>query len=98
MSAIWRQKLGIARILVPLRAGVLSALGLVLAPAAFDIARTRKMPLQALDFAELAGEVAAMQRGDCRREAREGRARTPRFEVALGLGYIGQSYHVPVSV
>ena len=22
----------------------------------------------------------------------------PRFEVALGLGYIGQSYHVPVSV
>src|SRR6185295_11240803 len=39
-------KLGIRRILVPLRAGVLSALGLVLAPAAFDIARTRKVPLQ----------------------------------------------------
>ena len=29
---------------------MLSALGLVLAPAAFDIARTRKTPLQALEF------------------------------------------------
>ena len=48
-------KLGIRRVLIPLRAGVLSALGLVLAPAAFDIARTRKVPLQTLNFADLAG-------------------------------------------
>ena len=55
------RKLRISRILVPLRAGVLSALGLVLAPAAYDIARTRKTPLQGLDFRALAGDVAEMQ-------------------------------------
>ena len=38
-------KLGIRRVLVPLRAGVLSALGLLLSPAAFDLKRTRKQPL-----------------------------------------------------
>src|SRR5215510_4451901 len=47
-------KLGLKRILVPLRAGVLSALGLVLAPAAYDIARTWKTPLAALDVHALA--------------------------------------------
>jgi N-methylhydantoinase A len=90
-------KLGIRRILVPLRAGVLSALGLVLAPAAFDIARTRKVPLQRLNFAELAGEVDAMQH-EIAAKLREVDAHIPRFDVALGLGYIGQSYHVPVGV
>ena len=90
-------KLSIRRILVPLRAGVLSALGLVLAPAAFDIARTRKVPLQALNFAELAAEVADL-RGEIAAKLREVDAAAPRFEVALGLGYVGQSYHVPVSV
>lgn len=90
-------KLGIRRVLIPLRAGVLSALGLVLAPAAFDIARTRKVPLQTLNFTDLAGEVAAMQE-EIAVKLREVDAGTPRYEVALGLGYIGQSYHVPVSV
>lgn len=90
-------KLGIRRILVPQQAGVLSALGLVLAPAAFDIARTRKVALQALDFAELAREVAAMCE-EIAAKLREVDATAPRFDVALGLGYVGQSYHVPVNV
>jgi N-methylhydantoinase A len=90
-------KLGIRRILVPLRAGVFSALGLVLAPAAFAIARTRKVPLQRLNFAELAREVEAMQH-EIAAKLREVEAQIPRFDVALGLGYIGQSYHVPVGV
>jgi N-methylhydantoinase A len=90
-------KLGSRRILVPLQAGVLSALGLILAPAAFDIARTRKVPLAALNFAELALEVAAMQQ-QVGAKLREVDAGMPRFAVTLGLGYIGQSYHVPVAV
>ena len=90
-------KLGIRRVLIPLRAGVLSALGLVLAPAAFDIARTRKVPLQTLNFADLAGEVAGMQE-EIAVKLREVDAGNPRYEVALGLGYIGQSYDVPISV
>jgi len=90
-------KLGIRRILVPLQAGVLSALGLVLAPAAFDIARTRKVPVRTLNFPDLAQQVAAMQEEIAGR-LREVDAGTPRYDVALGLGYIGQSYHVPVGV
>lgn len=90
-------KLGIRRILIPQRAGVLSALGLVLAPAAFDIARTRKTALTALNFAELAREIATM-RAEISAKLAEVDATQPRFDVALGLGYVGQSYHVPVSV
>ena len=91
------KKLRISRILVPLRAGVLSALGLVLAPAAYDIARTRKTPLQLLDFRVLAGDVAEMQ-AEIAAKLQEVENAPASFEVMLGLGYIGQSYHVPVSV
>jgi N-methylhydantoinase A len=90
-------KLRIGRILVPLRAGVLSALGLILAPAAYDIARTWKVPLKGADFRALADEVAAIRRKIAARLA-EVEVSAPTFEVTLGLGYVGQSYHVPVSV
>jgi len=90
-------KLGIRRILIPQQAGVLSALGLVLAPAAFDISRTRKIALTALNLTELAREVAGMC-AEIAAKLTEVDSSTPRFDVALGLGYVGQSYHVPVSV
>jgi N-methylhydantoinase A len=90
-------KLGVERILVPLRAGVLSALGLVLAPAAYDIARTWKVPLKTADFSALADEVAAIRREIAARLA-EVETRAPTFELTLGLGYVGQSYHVPVAI
>jgi N-methylhydantoinase A len=90
-------KLGMRRILVPMRAGVLSALGLVLAPAAFDIARTRKVALEALDLGVLADDVTSLTKAIRERLAEVGSA-APRFEVAFGLGYTGQSYHVPVPV
>ena len=90
-------KLGIRRILVPLRAGVLSALGLVLAPAAYDIARTRKTPLKSLDTRKLAEDVAGIK-AEIAAKLAEVDPATPTYEVSLGLGYIGQSYHVPVPV
>ena len=90
-------KLGIRRILIPLRAGVLSALGLVLAPAAFDIARTRKAPLAALDLSVLMEDVGILT-STIRDRLAEVDPAPPRFEINLGLGYIGQSYHVPVAV
>ena len=79
------RKLRIRRILVPLRAGVLSALGLVLAPAAYDIARTRKTPLQGLDFRALAGDVAGnarRSRPSCRRSRTSRRASRSRLGSA----------------
>src|SRR5262249_38941227 len=87
-------KLGIRRIVVPMRAGVLSAFGLVLAPGAFDIVRTRKVALEALDLRVLADDVTSSANTIRARLAEVGSA-APRFEVAFGLGYMGQSYKGP---
>jgi N-methylhydantoinase A len=91
-------KLGIPRILVPLRAGVLSALGLVIAPLAYDVVRTHKMPLAAVDaaaletvFREMTDDVALTLR-KAEPDA------TPIFARAVDVGYIGQGYQVSVPV
>ena len=60
-------KLRVGRVMVPLRAGVLSALGRLVAPPAYDIVRTHKVPLKELDAAsagtlmeEMADSIAAL--------------------------------------
>ena len=91
-------KLGVPRMLVPLRAGVLSALGLVIAPLAYDLVRTQKTPLAAVDpahvdrvFREMTDEVALTLR-KAEPDA------TPGFTRAIDIGYIGQGYQVTVPV
>ena len=89
-------KLRIGRVMVPLRAGVLSALGLLVAPPAYDIVRTHKVPLRDLDAAatgalldEMAGSIATLlTRLDSGGELR--------FQRGIDVGYIGQSYQVTV--
>ena len=89
-------KLGIRRLLVPLRAGVLSALGLLVAPAAFDLVRTVKAPLDGFDpaaaqsvFSEMAAEIEATLR-------QIDRHADIAFSHAADIGYIGQGYQVTV--
>ena len=89
-------KLRIGRVMVPLRAGVLSALGLLVAPPAYDIVRTLKAPLADLDEAatgalleEMADRVAALL-------ARLGAEGELRFRRGIDVGYVGQSYQVTV--
>ena len=91
-------KLGIRRVLVPMRAGVLSALGLVLAPAAYDMVRTRKTPLSAVDFGAVATEVAAISRMVAARLAEVEPGESAVFDVAFDVGYIGQGYQIAVPV
>ena len=82
--------------MVPLRAGVLSALGLLIAPPAYDIVRTHKIPLEELDAAstgalveDMAESVASLLKGlDSEGELR--------FARGVDVGYIGQSYQVTV--
>ena len=89
-------KLRVGRVMVPLRAGVLSALGLLIAPPAYDIVRTHKVPLRELDAAstgalieEMAESIASLLRGlDSEGELR--------FARGVDVGYIGQSYQVTV--
>jgi N-methylhydantoinase A len=91
-------KLGVRRIIVPLRPGVLSALGLVIAPVAYDVIRTCKVPLAHIDpaaidayFDEMAAEVvftlAKVEPGE-----------TPTLTRAVDVGYVGQGYQVTVPV
>ena len=90
------EKLRVGRVMVPLRAGVLSALGLLIAPPAYDIVRTHKVPLGELDAAatgalieEMAESIASLlQRLDSDGELR--------FARAVDVGYVGQSYQVAV--
>lgn len=91
-------KLGIERILVPLRAGVLSALGLLIAAPAFDAVRTHKVPLDRLDstameaqFREMGAEVTRLLR-----EVEP--AGTVEFSRSVDICYIGQGYQVTVPV
>ena len=89
-------KLRVGRVMVPLRAGVLSALGLLVAPPAYDIVRTHKVPLDEFDAAstgaimeEMAESIAGLLHGvDTGGELR--------FARGVDVGYIGQSYQVTV--
>ncbi|HEX2151434.1 MAG TPA: hydantoinase/oxoprolinase family protein [Stellaceae bacterium] len=91
-------KLGIRRVLVPLRPGVLSALGLLLSPAAFDLKRTRKQPLHRVDPEAVRAEIARMKEIIASRLAEAAPGAAPDFVVTLEIGYIGQGYQVPVPV
>jgi N-methylhydantoinase A/oxoprolinase/acetone carboxylase beta subunit len=84
--------------MVPLRPGVLSALGLVIAPVAYDVIRTFKIPLAHVDpaaidalFDEVATEVAFTL-------AKAEPGETPAFARAVDVGYVGQGYQVTVAV
>jgi N-methylhydantoinase A len=90
--------LAIPRLIVPLRAGVLSALGLVIAPVSFDLVRTHKIALGQLD----AGVLEAIFR-DMREDVRQTLERAQpgavaAFTRAVDIGYIGQGYQVTVPV
>ena len=98
MSRHLAAKLGIRRVLVPLRAGVLSALGLLLSPAAFDLKRTRKQPLDRLDPAAVRSEIGQMKQAIAERLAEAAPGARPDWVVTLEVGYIGQGYQVPVPV
>jgi N-methylhydantoinase A len=90
--------LGVREVIVPLRAGVLSALGLVVAPVAYDAVRTQRAPLARLD----PGAIDAAFRQMAEDVARTLRTADPdgavAFARAVDVGYIGQGYQVTIAV
>ncbi len=91
-------KLGVKQIMVPLRAGVLSALGLLIAAPAFDAVRTQKTPLERVD-------PGVVERSFREMEAEVGRFLTEvdpngrvEFTRAVDVCYVGQGYQVTVPV
>ena len=92
------EKLGIERIVVPVDAGVGSAVGFLRAPVAYEVVRSLNMRLSALD-AEAVNELMA----DMRREARSV-VESGAFGAALAerrvayMRYLGQGHEIAVSV
>ena len=90
-------KLRGGREMVPRRAGVLTALGLLVARSACDIVRTHKVPLDALDEAStgtlVGGEMAESIAPLLKWLDSEGELR---FARRVGRGYIGRSNQVTV--
>ena len=88
--------LGLSEVIIPLRAGVLSAHGLVTAPVAYNSVRTHRAPLAQLDAAAIDAGFRAMA-GDVERTLR---TVDPHGAVAItravDVGYIGQGYQVTI--
>jgi len=91
-------KLRISRVMVPLRAGVLSALGLLVAPPAYDMVRTHKLPLTGFDAITIKAMMAEMAETITNLLDGLGAGGTLRFTYGIDVGYIGQSYQVTVPV
>ena len=92
------EKLGIERIVVPVDAGVGSAVGFLRAPVAYEVVRSLNMRLSALDAAAV-NELMA----DMRREARAV-VESGAFGAALAerrvayMRYLGQGHEIAVAV
>jgi N-methylhydantoinase A len=90
------RKLHIQKLVVPLRAGVLSALGLLVAPPAYDMVKTYKAPIRTLDAADITAQMDAMASEISILLNNIEEVGERRFRRALDVGYIGQSYQVTV--
>jgi N-methylhydantoinase A len=92
------EALGMARALVPERAGVLSALGMLVTPPGRLLVRTRLGLLEGLDEAELASAFGALARQGQQSLAREGvEPSSLTREYSVDLRYRGQSYTLNLS-
>ncbi len=90
--------LGIERIIYPIRAGVMSAFGFLVAPAAFEMLRTLAAPLDALDFATLNAVLDELAAEGVRQLATAGIAPDDCVaERQFALRFAGQSYSLDVA-
>jgi N-methylhydantoinase A len=91
------QALGSPEFIAPLGAGVLSTVGFLVAPLAFDFARSWRAPLAGLDWLRansLFGEMEA--EGRALLEASGVPPHAVRFRREADMRYVGQGYEIPV--
>lgn len=92
------RRLGIKKVLVPPHAGVASAVGMIVAPIAFDTVRSAPAHLDKADpsewlslFDEMAAECRSRMPSDVKPEQLN-------YEYSLDMRYVGQGYHVNVPI
>ena len=92
------EKLGIERIVVPVDAGVGSAVGFLRAPVAYEVVRSLNMRLSALDAAAV-NELMADMRREARAVVESGAFGAPLAERRVAyMRYLGQGHEIAVSV
>jgi N-methylhydantoinase A len=90
------EALGMSRVIFPLRAGVMSALGFLVAAPAFEMLRAVIAPLATTDETTLAAMLAEMEAEGRLQVASAGPAEGARVERHLALRFAGQSYALDV--
>lgn len=92
------EKLGISEIIVPRGAGVGSAIGFLLAPISYELARTLYMRLGGFEPSRVNALLAAMAE-DARKFVAEGADGQPLYEDRLAFArYVGQGHEIPIVV
>ena len=92
------RKLRMERFIIPLRAGVLSALGLLIAPPAYDIVKTFKSPLDTLDWKDVLSRMKKMEEEIGFSLDGIDTVGKRSYWREVDVGYIGQSYQVTVGI
>jgi N-methylhydantoinase A len=96
LAAAVAEELGMARVLVPPGAGVLSAYGLLAADHSLLAARTRRRTVNAGAAAEAMAAIAAMRAELEARFDAHGVTGTRRLEVSLDMRLVGQAFEISV--
>ena len=92
------EKLGIDRIVVPVDAGVGSAVGFLRAPVAYEVVRSLNMRLSALD-ADAVNDLMADMRREARAVVESGAFGAPLTERRVAyMRYLGQGHEIAVAV
>ena len=90
--------LGIKLVLVPLQAGVTSALGLLETPPAFDLTRTHRVALEQLDFLTLQDAFREMEREVSDLLVKVDPDAEVHFERTVEVCYTGQGYQIRLAL
>jgi N-methylhydantoinase A len=91
-------RLGVETVLIPPRAGVAAAFGMIVAPVMYDAVRSRRTLLSRLT-PELIEQVKAELAAECRDRMPATVDRSAiRYEFAVDMRYVGQGYDVQAAV
>ena len=92
------EKLGIGRVLIPVGAGVGSAIGFLRAPIAYEVVRSWRVPLDQSDLGE-ANRLIASLRDEAHAVVASGAGKTALTETRLvDVRYVGQGHELPISL
>ncbi len=90
------RRLGIRSVLIPPRAGVASAIGMVVAPVSYDTVRTNRVRVATADFVALDTLFAAMASECSERMPGSVDTATLSYERSADMRYVGQGYNVAI--